>query len=261
MCFTSAIFREGTPDPIFTDYASSLHTPFYADAHTAVPESPLFCPRRRFFTLERSRRCTPQTLDLIQKLHELTDLAADTPLSSSTTTTTTTPLRNPDQQKRGILAHIRALPPVAALPDCGNDEIERKARWRYEAVRLAGLLYASSVASGQPLSTQSLESRLASSSSSSSSSAAAAASAPSLEKLVEAIKRSDCPHSECWGDMTGVLYWVTLVGGAAAARADVPQRRWLAAVNVRCAIVLAFEHRTAVVVSLRKMVEGMVRRG
>lgn len=239
MAYSSSIFREGNPDPLFAEFANSLRTPVYGDK-AVVPESPLFCPRARFFTLERSRRCTQLTLELVAKLKELVDLVSG-PLAQSNW--------DLDQYKRGILAHVKGLPPIEKLPEsAAASELERKARWRYEACRLAGILYAESLVNKKPLSTLPAGS------------ANAPADAVSLEQLAEAIKRSDCPHSECWGDMTGVLYWVTLVGGAAAA-SDPRQRRWLTALNVRCAIVLAFEHRSAVVVSLRKMQRGIVRRG
>lgn len=231
MIYSSAIFREGSPDPLFSDYANTIRTPVYSDKDV-VPESPLFCPRARFFTLERSKRCNAATRELIQKLKQLADVAAS-PLEQSSWDT--------DQHKRSILAYIRALPAAAQLPAVST-ELDRKARHRYEACRLAGLLYAESLVDRRPLSEI----------------VRAGEGAVSLEALVEAIRRSDCPHSECWGDMTGVLYWVTLVGGAAAR--DAVERRWLTALNVRCAIVLAFEHRNAVVVSLRKMQGSLVRR-
>ncbi|GME23146.1 hypothetical protein GTA08_BOTSDO05111 [Neofusicoccum parvum] len=204
MIYSSAIFREGSPDPLFSDYANTIRTPVYSDKDV-VPESPLFCPRARFFTLERSKRCNAATRELIQKLKQLADVAAS-PLEQSSWDT--------DQHKRSILAYIRALPAAAQLPAVST-ELDRKARHRYEACRLAGLLYAESLVGRRPLSEV----------------VGAGEGAVSLEALVEAIRRSDCPHSECWGDMTGVLYWVTLVGGAAAR--DAVERRWLTALNVR----------------------------
>lgn len=256
MVYSSAVFREGAPDQLFQDYANAIRTPVYSDRQI-IPESPLFCPRAKFYTLERSRRCDARTLQLLQRLKELADVASE-PLYQNNSSSW-----DLDQYKRGILAYVRGLPSAASLPDAPANDIERKQRWRYEACRLAGLLYADSLVNRMPLSA--LPTGAGGGSSISAANKAGKreeGGRVSLDDLVEAIKKSDCPHSECWGDMTGVLYWATLVGGAAAASGDSPRnRRWLTALNVRCAIVLAFEHRSAVVVSLRKMSRGMVRSG
>ncbi|KAK0659812.1 hypothetical protein DIS24_g3655 [Lasiodiplodia hormozganensis] len=246
MIYSSAIFREGSPDAMFTEYANTVRPSVYSDRQI-VPESPLFCPRKRFSTLERSRRCDRRTLELISKMKELVDLV-DSPLEQSSWDT--------ESYKREILNYMRGLPPAEMLPEPSTD-IERKAHWRYEACRLAAILHAESLVHRRPLSSLPLEAK--STTPASERSVGEVPDAVSLERLVEAVKRSDCGFSECWGDMTGLLYWITLVGGAAA-RDEAPQRRWLTALNVRCAIVLAFEHRSAVVVSLRKMHRSMVAR-
>ncbi|KAL1625371.1 hypothetical protein SLS54_003463 [Diplodia seriata] len=249
MVYSSAIFREGVPDAMFSEYANTVRPSVYSDRQI-VPESPLFCPRKRFATLERSRRCDARTLELVGKMKELVDLV-DSPLEQSTWDT--------ESYKRGILDYFRGLPPAGALPVPSTD-VGRQARWRYEACRLAAILHAESLVNRRPLSSLPLEAR-STTTPASERSTGDAPEAVSLERLVAAVKRSDCGFAECWTDMTGLLYWVTLVGGAAARNEEeATQRRWLTALNVRCAIVLAFEHRSAVVVSLRRMQGSMVGR-
>ena len=59
--------------------------------------------------------------------------------------------------------------------------------------------------------------------------------------------------------MAGVLFWVALIGGAAArpgaaARlGDWLLRKWLVAMSVRCSIMLAFGHGAAVVGAERRL--------
>ncbi|KAK8240167.1 hypothetical protein HDK90DRAFT_508679 [Phyllosticta capitalensis] len=256
MSYTSAILRESQPDPLFLYYRPE-HKVY--DNSAVIPESPLFRPRGRFITLSRSKSCIRPLLSLVQKLHELTENCAYLP----TTTSTLDFPGNP----RAVLKEIQALPYAENLsqsdligspptPSSPASSAQQKPSHhllqRYEATRLAAKLYAYSLAHRVPLS------------------AAAAHYDGILSQLVTTLKQSDCPYSDCWGDMTGVLYWITLVGAAAAAagsnshaaggpgvRRHERERRWLAALNIRCAIVLAFEHRAAMVGSLRTMVEAM----
>ncbi|KKY19007.1 hypothetical protein UCDDS831_g05639 [Diplodia seriata] len=221
MVYSSAIFREGVPDAMFSEYANTVRPSVYSDRQI-VPESPLFCPRKRFATLERSRRCDARTLELVGKMKELVDLV-DSPLEQSTWDT--------ESYKRGILDYFRGLPPAGALPVPSTD-VGRQARWRYEACRLAAILHAESLVNRRPLSSLPLEAR-STTTPASERSTGDAPEAVSLERLVAAVKRSDCGFAECWTDMTGLLYWVTLVGGAAARNEEeATQRRWLTALNV-----------------------------
>ncbi|OJD37597.1 uncharacterized protein BKCO1_600041 [Diplodia corticola] len=302
MVYSSAIFREGQPDPLFAEYAASVRSAsVYRDpdgdvrqtttpAVVVVPESPLFCPRTRFATLERSRRCDARTLELVGKMKELVDLAEASALEQGNSNGSGSGSGGDSwateawSKERGILDYLRTLPPAESLPLPPTTDVERQARWRYEACRLAALLHAESLVDRRPLSSLPAEavSKSTTTPASERSTGEPPEAAVSLERLIEAVRRSDCGFAECWGDMTGLLYWITLVGGAAARggggggggggnddddydddddAAMRRQRRWLTALNVRCAIVLAFEHQSAVVVSLRRMQKSMVTRG
>lgn len=78
-------------------------------------------------------------------------------------------------------------------------------------------------------------------------------------QLKAALLKSDL--SDCWGDMAGVLFWVALIGAAAAK--EEKERKWLRAIAVRCTVVLAFEHGAAVLRMLRELLritEGLETR-
>ena len=90
------------------------------------------------------------------------------------------------------------------------------------------------------------------------------------------LQRTDLEN--CWGHLAGVLYWITLVACAAANPsqdlAEYPPstpaemkmheaRRWLAAVYVRCSILLGFEHTFATLGTLKQMTtiqQGLAQR-
>ena len=81
-------------------------------------------------------------------------------------------------------------------------------------------------------------------------------------QIKRALIRTDT--STCWDRTGGVPLWVALVGSAAANPGpyadkerygeDEDARKWLAAIAVRCCIVLSFEHGTAILETLKRMV-------
>lgn len=67
---------------------------------------------------------------------------------------------------------------------------------------------------------------------------------------------------ECWGDMSGVLYWCVLVMGGAARRRvtnagwsddDESIRKYLAASALRLTVLLCFEHPEPTTVTLNRV--------
>jgi predicted alternative tryptophan synthase beta-subunit len=72
-----------------------------------------------------------------------------------------------------------------------------------------------------------------------------------------------------WGGLSGILFFIVLVAGASAKRAQVKElteaadlvkerqedeaRRWLAAVAVRCSIVMGFEHGGSLLGTFKNM--------
>ena len=76
---------------------------------------------------------------------------------------------------------------------------------------------------------------------------------------------------DCWGGMSGILYWVLMVANASANGSNAchsteihrrdEARSWLAAVSTRCTILLGFEHLAATMGTLRHMaiIQEMLR--
>ena len=266
--FQSAIFRETQPKPIYLGYCKPF--PHHATSYSQpIPESPLFCPRRDFETIKNSTRCAKHTLDLLTAVRDMTNLF----LNNGSTTSTA----QKDQQLNLHLHCILSLPSFthysrATSPVYGD--------WTYEACRIAAVIQAIAITKRIPLSqacvvaarwqahppASSAYSYPASSSSSSylhpyrADSVFHTPSPPAdppllpsspLHALRAALDRSDL--SNCWDDMAGVLFWVALVGGAAARPGDRLLRKWLVAMSVRCSVVLAFGHGAAVVGALRML--------
>ena len=88
----------------------------------------------------------------------------------------------------------------------------------------------------------------------------------------DALMKTDI--TDCWGNMAGVLFWIALVAGAAANPGATPRaghcvenvdqlgtggdaeeaRTWLAAILVRCSIVLGFEYGPSMMETVKTMV-------
>ncbi|KAF2748122.1 hypothetical protein M011DRAFT_32278 [Sporormia fimetaria CBS 119925] len=75
-----------------------------------------------------------------------------------------------------------------------------------------------------------------------------------LTRLQLALENSDL--SSAWSDLAGVLLWVSLVVGAASRnQKDRTGKKWFAALAMRCAILLCFEHPQAVCATMGRMAE------
>ncbi|KAF2120439.1 hypothetical protein BDV96DRAFT_485209 [Lophiotrema nucula] len=85
--------------------------------------------------------------------------------------------------------------------------------------------------------------------------AAPAPTGPSalLANLKTALDNSDL--SDVWNDMAGVLFWISLVVGAASRKSDKVLKKWFSALAIRCSIVLCFEHPEAIHSTLLRMTE------
>ncbi|KAF2495857.1 hypothetical protein BU16DRAFT_358919 [Lophium mytilinum] len=334
--FQSAILREAQPSTLYLRYSSRVSYPDIVSGRK-IPESPLFCPRPDFETLEVNDLCKPHTLSLLKDVRNMTDLYLDTASSL-----TTTEGRRKEETLKAYLKKFIQLPSASELrghnPEFGD--------MIYESIRIASLIQATAIVKRVKLSeavTIAEEllkkdrghkavkaSKRASTSASGNTSpftisasttttaisAATAAYTPTsapavaypyagndfffplpspstpsvhstastpfgtlysprepqpahaslLTALHHAILRT--PHQTVWSDLAGVLFWVGLVGGAAA-RPTTPQesieqkatRKWLTALTVRCSIVMAFEHGGAVVGALRRLLRVTERVG
>jgi len=132
----------------------------------------------------------------------------------------------------------------------------------YEAIRLAARIYADALvgnmdfSQASSFSTQRDQSRPEN-----------AGSPAAVVEIVRHLMHTDLDRM--WGGLSGALFFVVMVAGAAAKRAQVTElteaadlvherqedeaRRWLAAVAVRCSIVLGFEYGGPVLGTLKNM--------
>ena len=126
----------------------------------------------------------------------------------------------------------------------------------FEAVRLASLIYAQALANKIPFSKAASQVR-----SSNSLTENEEQAEPMPIKIKKALMRTDVSY--CWDHLAGVLFWVTLIAGAAANPGplanedrigeDEDARKWLTAVAVRCCIVLSFEYGQSVLETLKRL--------
>lgn len=223
--FQSAILSEGQPHQIYTaHFDSDTNQPFHLSGCITEPESPVYYPCGEFLSLERSGYNKRHTQALLRTLRDVTHSL----LYPRSARALPTPAEEAERQR--LCRKVSCLPSAEVQ---GTDEF---GDWKYESCRLAAVIYTTAIAQRVPFSAAPL----------------LASTTSLVSKLKAALERSDL--SDCWGDMAGVLLWIALVGGAAAKnlpKEKAPERRYIAAISVRCAIKLAFQHRTAVLSTMR----------
>jgi hypothetical protein len=166
---------------------------------------------------------------------------------------------------------------LASLPSAYTPGLPISGDWVYESCRIASIIYASAIILRVPLSVAAEPGRsiiLADSplvQTGGSSGNNRASPPPRLDEvLYEALERSNTEY--VWGDMSGVLYWVSLVG-AAAARTPIslkmsmepsrPRseaystwvRRCFIMFATRAMIILIFQHPLPIILAQRKMLK------
>lgn len=144
----------------------------------------------------------------------------------------------------------------ATQPAVDQDFIGMSDRYMFESVRLASLIYAHALANKIPFSEAASQVR---------SSDSVSESGEQVESMPMQIKRAlmRTDVSFCWDHLAGVLFWVTLIAGAAANPGPLANedrigeeedaRKWLAAVAVRCCLVLSFEYGHSVLETLKRL--------
>lgn len=214
-----AVLGEVAPPEMYGRYLRARDLRPSSSGEKWWPESPVFCGSA-FMTGRGSMQ---------EMLHAVKELAQCLRLSR---------VNGGERDKmQQIAARIAAFEPAAG-------EVAK-----HEAVRITARLFANAVVARRPLSEV----------------AAAMNGISPVIQIANALKRTNL--DDCWGSDAGVLFWITLVAGAAASEnvpedgTEVPMteqeraRRWLAAVAVRCEILLAFEHANAVLGTLSRMAE------
>jgi hypothetical protein len=270
-CYHCDIFCETERLPTFQHWSPASFVSI--DDNIALPESPLFCPRHDYLTVSRDAQCSQSTLDILFDMRDLTDIVLEHNAILYTTVdndAADTPFTIPQFENYDIKTNeIRAR--LTLLPSARSPGLLVTGDWIYEACRIAALIYTIAITMGIPFSAAadpsysgSLETMTTSFDQNSDK---RAYRTPLTEALYEALQRSDT--SNIWNDMSGVLYWVSVVG-AAAARApnslSVTQqdkdrygarsiwiRRCLIMTATRTMIMLVFEHPTATITAQRTL--------
>lgn len=264
-CYHCDIFCEAETLPAFREKLPADSGPVRAGA--ALPESPLYCPRFSFLTLPDDAQCSTFTLDILSDMRDLTSifLAHNTNLNQiyDVDAVEIERLSTPDEVYKATLFAIRTN--LACLPSAHTPGIAVSGDWVYEACRIAAIIYTNAIVMGVPFSVAADPNHVK-------------FFEPSIpfgdrdsdeqfirphltETLHETLKQADT--SNVWENMSGVLYWVSAVGAAAAripramnmARQDrfaseaysVWVRRCLIMISTRTMIVLVFEHPMAII--------------
>lgn len=265
-----AILRETVPATIFTQYAEALGTGIPKDFRP-LPESPVYARPSGYVTIYKSFASDGPVCRLLDLTRRLT---SDFSTNAAQTNESTGQEKDRDETDLDLFtltAKIFASPTAEEL-DLGH----MSDRYTYEAIRLTSHIYAQSIISRVPFSqaaqrlqTMGLYRSLQP--------GTLSAEAPYMERCAmhihvrNALMRTDT--TDCWGHMAGVLFWIALIAGAAGNPEAAPEgyverresgeeeeaRKWLAAVVVRCSIVLGFEYGAAIMETVKKVV-GIQRR-
>jgi hypothetical protein len=134
----TAVLREEQPRSLYADYCAANSRKQYQPIAT-IPESPIYCPRATFHTIERSSKCTSAARELLGEIRMMIDMF----------------LHETKQSRRNVptllsihdrITNSRLYPPVSEFP---NPTI---ADYRYEALRLASIIQATAIIRRIPLS-------------------------------------------------------------------------------------------------------------
>ncbi|KAF2006209.1 hypothetical protein P154DRAFT_422900 [Amniculicola lignicola CBS 123094] len=269
--YHSDVVCEAASLPLFASWEPTRVAPY--DCNTAVPESPLFCPRSDFFTIPQDHRCTPIIFELLCDMRELTDLFVAYHKTLNTVQDLETVENEPvpwpsaadyDAKVSEIQARLSALP-TASTPGfpTTND-------WVYESCRIAAIIYASAIIMCVPFSVAAENGRAPFPVELPLPTKPNHLDSPRLTQLLyETLERTDT--TDIWGDMSGVLYWVAMVGAAAArtptsinmlpvpgSRRDAYStwiRRCLIMHSTRVMIILIFQYPLPIIAAQKRMLK------
>lgn len=126
----TAVLRETTPNPMYAKYCNSNSTKDYPPNVTA-PESPLYCPRGKYVTIERSRSVEyqPNTLKLLNEMRTMTNQF----LKES---------RNARRNLEKLTAMSNRIAQYPAVYQMPRDNVLTPEDWKYEAIRITAVVQA-----------------------------------------------------------------------------------------------------------------------
>lgn len=249
-----AVMRESTPHRDYIEFASKQDTKIPHDA-VRLPESPIYSRPQGFENITAACGVTSPIYELLNSLRIMTMCFYIE--NSQRSPNMPSPFRaarfweQPDETVSTLYGKVFAVKPAAE-----QDFHSMGERYMFEAVRLTSLIYAHALANKISFSKAATQVR--------SSSVAADGKAepePMPIQIKNALMRTDVSY--CWDHLAGVLFWITLVAGAAAnpgplanedrVGVDEDARKWVTAISVRCCIVLSFEYGPSVLETLKRM--------
>ena len=218
MTYHGNLICEDAPLPLFYHWEPPR---FVVDETMAVPESPLFCPLGEFFTVIQDHGCSEATHDLLCDMRDLTDLFIAHNTAFDTVVDLEADAHEAGHEQLSVrydakLAEIRAR--LALMPSARVQGQPTTGDWIYEACRVASIIYTGAIIMRVPLSVAAEPYRnviMRDIASLEGTSKGTQITTPRLtETLYEVIEVTNT--IDMWNNMSGVFYWVTMVGAAAA---------------------------------------------
>ncbi len=249
----------------YIQFASRADTKIPCDDQT-LPENPLYCRPSGYRTINQTLSPGSVTYELLETLHALTTMFyIENDRHSANITKTFRTARTPESSN--VTVSMLRDKIFSFKPGYDEEFGDMNERYTYESIRLTGLVYATALTDRIPfsdaaarLSADSERSTPPFRSDRSSSTTHLTSSIPI--QLKHALMRTDI--SFCWDILGGVFFWITLIGGAAANPgpfADEERvgeaedaRKFVAALAVRCCIVLSFEYGRSILETLKRLV-------
>ena len=262
VCYHGDLICEAEPLP---DLAIDLPVVNPAAIDGEIPESPMFCPRTDFTTIASDSHCSASTRDLLRDMRDLTDLFISQEAASETVRDNCkidmAYWEQRDAEYRSRVTVIRKR--LTRLPSAHVPDLPTSNDWIFEACRITALIYTASIILHLPFSTAADPCRnplvAESEAFNCLGSDASHVNTHLSEVLFKALRRTAV--ADVWEKMSGVLYWVSTVGAAAArssAGDDVDAkwvRRHLVIYSTRTMVKLVFDHAKPIVLSQKKLLK------
>ncbi|OAL50565.1 hypothetical protein IQ07DRAFT_430498 [Pyrenochaeta sp. DS3sAY3a] len=137
----SAILQETKPRTMYADYCASKSRKNYP-ATATIPESPIYCPRNKFVTVQRSTGCKkPEALDLLVDIRMMIDIFLHETKQSRRNSQTLLNLYKKITNDYIPISELRKSNVILSPSD-----------WKYEAIRITAVLQATAIIRRIPLS-------------------------------------------------------------------------------------------------------------
>jgi hypothetical protein len=252
--YVIAVMRESMPYREYIEFASKQNTKIPLDV-VRLPESPIYSRPHGYRNISDVYDIETPMYQLLDTLRIMTNQFyvenSQRSLNMPSPFRTARFWEHSEETVSTLYGKIFAIRPAVE-----QDFDSMGERYMFEAVRLTSLIYAHALANKIPLSKAATQVR-------SNSAAADSQSEPDPMpiQIKKALMRTDVSY--VWDHLAGVLFWVTLIAGAAAnpgplanedrVGVDEDARKWITAISVRCCIVLSFEYGASVLETLKRL--------